>query len=46
LNDTKTEGAKKTYKHVVTCKVVAKAILNLTHACLHHPTRNQQANQH
>jgi len=42
-NDTKKEGTRKTYKHVITCKVVAKAISNETHACLHHPTHNQQA---
>jgi len=25
-NDTKIEGARKTYKHVITCKAVAKTI--------------------
>jgi len=43
-NDTKNGGARKTYKQVIICKVVAKAILNVTHACLHHSSRNQ-ANQ-
>jgi len=43
LNDTKKGSARKMYKHVITCKIVAKAILNETHEHLHHPTCNQQA---
>jgi len=37
------EAQEKRIKHVVTCKLVARQILNVTHACLHHSTRNQQA---
>jgi len=44
-NDINKGDARKTYKHVITSKIAAKAVLNVTQPCLRQPSRNQ-AKQH